>query len=119
MQAQAEEDEFRRAKERLTLKHKNTSRWARRALKRGLSLASDEQRDAIHEQLRLGRELKAKAASAHAGSDSDTSCAASSDVAACVCCSRLHMLKRAHLLAIAGTICVCVCGRERGLRWNP
>ena len=71
VQAQAEEDEFRRARERLTLKHRNTSRWARRALRRGLSLATDEQRDAIHEQLRLGRELKAKAATTRNGSDSD------------------------------------------------
>lgn len=74
LQAQAEEDEFRRAQERLTLKHRNTSRWARRALKRGLSLATDDQRDAIHEQLRVGRELKAKAASARTSSDSDASC---------------------------------------------
>lgn len=34
-QRAAEEAEFERAKERLTLKHKNTSKWARRALKRG------------------------------------------------------------------------------------
>lgn len=74
MQARAEEDELRRAKERLTLKHKNTSRWARRTLKRGLGLATDEQREALHEQLRLGRELRTKAESAHAGSDSEARC---------------------------------------------
>lgn len=33
---EAERAEFERAKERLTLKHKNTSQWARRALKRGV-----------------------------------------------------------------------------------
>eukprot|EP00892_Ulva_mutabilis_P005106 jgi/Ulvmu1/2968/UM015_0008.1 len=76
-QARAEEEEFRRAQERLTLKHRNTSRWARRALKRGLSLADDSQRDALHEQLRLGRELRAKAATARDGSDSDDSSDAS------------------------------------------
>ena len=38
---EAERAEFERAKERLTLKHKNTSRWARRALKRGVNLHDD------------------------------------------------------------------------------
>lgn len=38
---QAEKAEFDRAKERLTLKHKNTSQWARRALKRGVDLHAD------------------------------------------------------------------------------
>lgn len=33
--AAAIEAEFQRAKERLTLRHRNSSRWARRALKRG------------------------------------------------------------------------------------
>jgi hypothetical protein len=36
----AEEAEFERAKERLTLKHKNTSKWARRALKRGVQVGA-------------------------------------------------------------------------------
>lgn len=71
VQARAEEEEFRRAQERLTLKHRNTSRWARRALKRGLSLATDNEREALQEQLRLGRELRAKTATARDGSDSD------------------------------------------------
>lgn len=77
MQARAEEDEFRRAQERLTLKHRNTSRWARRALKRGLSLANDSEREALQEQLRLSRELRAKAARARDGSESDGRCAPS------------------------------------------
>ena len=38
---EAEKAEFERAKERLTLKHKNTSQWARRALKRGVNLKDD------------------------------------------------------------------------------
>ena len=75
-QAKAEEEEFRRAQERLTLKHRNTSRWARRVLKRGLSLATDGQQDALQDQLRLGHALRAKAASMHeaehgSGSDSE------------------------------------------------
>lgn len=39
----AEEAEFKRAKERLTLKHKNTSKWARRALKRGINVMDEGQ----------------------------------------------------------------------------
>lgn len=77
MQARAEEEEFRRAQERLTLKHRNTSRWARRVLKRGLSLATEGQQDALQDQLRLGQALRAKAASMHDekdGSDSDSRC---------------------------------------------
>lgn len=38
---QAEKAEFERAKERLTLKHRNTSQWARRALKRGVDMHED------------------------------------------------------------------------------
>ena len=34
----AEEAELNRARERLTLRHKNSSRWARRALKRGINV---------------------------------------------------------------------------------
>ncbi|OAC99453.1 hypothetical protein MUCCIDRAFT_148871 [Mucor lusitanicus CBS 277.49] len=45
-----------RAEERMSLKHKNTSKWAKRALARG---AQDEgTRDAIMEQLRRGEELR-------------------------------------------------------------
>ncbi|KAL6770242.1 hypothetical protein ACKKBG_A34180 [Auxenochlorella protothecoides x Auxenochlorella symbiontica] len=56
----AEEAEFARAKERLTLKHRNTSRWARRALKRGANLTDDATRAALAEQLQLGQELRRK-----------------------------------------------------------
>jgi U3 small nucleolar RNA-associated protein 14 len=74
LQARQEEEEFKRAQERLTLKHRNTSRWARRVLKRGLSLATEGQQDALHDQLRLGQQLRAKAASMHEqdGSASDS-----------------------------------------------
>lgn len=37
----AEDAEFNRAKERLTLKHRNTSKWARRALKRGVNVTDE------------------------------------------------------------------------------
>jgi hypothetical protein len=37
----AEDAEFTRAKERLTLKHRNTSKWARRALKRGINITDE------------------------------------------------------------------------------
>lgn len=46
---QAEKAEYDRAKERLTLKHRNTSQWARRALKRGVDLHDD----GIHTHLPL------------------------------------------------------------------
>ena len=42
------------------MKHKNTSKWARRALKRGVNVMDDGTRDAIAEQLRLGQELRQK-----------------------------------------------------------
>ena len=42
----AEEAELQRAKERLTLKHRNTSQWARRALRRGINVM-DEGRDPL------------------------------------------------------------------------
>ncbi len=37
----AEEAEYNRVKERLTLKHKNTSQWARRALRRGINVMDE------------------------------------------------------------------------------
>jgi U3 small nucleolar RNA-associated protein 14 len=75
VQAREEEEEFRRAQERLTLKHRNTTRWARRALKRGLHLATTGEQDALHEQLRLGRELRAKAADMDGAKGTDDRCA--------------------------------------------
>ncbi len=47
--------------ERLTLKHKNTSKWARRALKRGINVMDDTTKEAMEEQLRLGMQLRQKA----------------------------------------------------------
>jgi len=72
-----EEAEFNRAQERLTLKHKNTSRFIRRALKRGGAGPMDEgTKQAVAEQLRLGEELRKKVHRMNAGggsSDTDAS----------------------------------------------
>ena len=57
-QRELEEKEAQeRMEERMTLRHKNTSKWARAALKRGASLDSHT-RKAVQEQLRLGQELR-------------------------------------------------------------
>lgn len=55
-----EQAEFERAQERLTLKHKNTSRFIRRALQRGQHDMDDGTREAIAEQLRIGQELRSR-----------------------------------------------------------
>jgi len=62
--------------ERLTLKHRNTSRWARRALKRGATLHDPGTKAAIAEQMRLGQALKRKIEGGR-GSDSEGSTDAS------------------------------------------
>lgn len=56
----AEDAELGRAKERLTLKHRNSSKWARRALKRGMDVMDEGTKAAVAEQLRLGEELRRK-----------------------------------------------------------
>lgn len=56
----AEDAELARAKERLTLKHRNSSKWARRALKRGMDVMDEGTKAAVAEQLRLGEELRRK-----------------------------------------------------------
>ncbi|KAJ4747775.1 U3 small nucleolar RNA-associated protein 14 [Rhynchospora pubera] len=57
---QAIKQEQKRAEERLTLKHKNSSKWAKRILKRGLDVQDDATRAAIAEQLQKHEELKRK-----------------------------------------------------------
>ncbi|XP_047334220.1 uncharacterized protein C57A7.06 [Impatiens glandulifera] len=47
----AMKQEMKRAEERMTLKHKNNSKWAKRILKRGLDVQDDGTRAAISEQL--------------------------------------------------------------------
>lgn len=52
--------EVERAKERATLRHKNTSNWVRRVLARGLKAASADVRASYEEQVRRGEELSRK-----------------------------------------------------------
>ncbi|KAJ7138400.1 hypothetical protein O6H91_Y555400 [Diphasiastrum complanatum] len=78
-QDEALKQEYKRAQERMTLKHKNTSRWAKRILERGLKAHSDDgTRDAIAEQLRAHRQLTRKMHSA-TGSSSDDDTASEDD----------------------------------------
>lgn len=70
LQQQREEAEYERAKERLTLKHKNTSQFIRRAIKRGAKHPDEGTREAIAEQLRIGQEIRRKV---HAFRDKDNS----------------------------------------------
>lgn len=50
--------EKRRAEERMTLRHKNTSKWVKRQLSRGETKRNPEARAAVEEQLRLHDELR-------------------------------------------------------------
>ncbi|KAL7693684.1 putative small-subunit processome, Utp14 protein [Plasmopara halstedii] len=54
-----EELAAKRAEERLTLKHRNTSKWVKHQLSRGIQ-ADDATRSAIADQLRRGEELRRK-----------------------------------------------------------
>ncbi|KAH7474029.1 U3 small nucleolar RNA-associated protein 14 [Phytophthora ramorum] len=49
----------KRAEERLTLKHRNTSKWVKHQLRRGIN-ADDATRSAIADQLRRGEDLRRK-----------------------------------------------------------
>ncbi|KDO19737.1 hypothetical protein SPRG_15067 [Saprolegnia parasitica CBS 223.65] len=53
------EDAEKRAEERMTLKHNNTSKWVKHQLGRGIQ-ADAGTRQAIHDQLRRGDELRRK-----------------------------------------------------------
>lgn len=70
---QAEKQEFKRAEERLTLKHKNKSKWARRILDRGLSVQDEGTRAAVAEQLNQHALLTRKMNSMKDGSSSSDS----------------------------------------------
>ncbi|XP_057793654.1 uncharacterized protein LOC131010239 isoform X3 [Salvia miltiorrhiza] len=65
--------EFKRAEERMTLKHKNSSRWARRILKRGLDAQDDATKAAFSEQLSQHAALTRKINSIKESSGSDDS----------------------------------------------
>ena len=69
-----EERELERIKERLTLKHNNTSKWAKRAVKQK-DLSS---RQAIQDQINQGAALRRKMENLH-GSDSDSDAGGDSD----------------------------------------
>jgi len=73
LQQQQEEAEYERAKERLTLKHKNTSQFIRRAIKRGAKHPDEGTREAIAEQLRIGQEIRRKVHAFRDKEDSDSS----------------------------------------------
>jgi U3 small nucleolar RNA-associated protein 14 len=51
--------EIERAKERMTLKHNNTSKWAKHVLSRGAH-KDEDQKKALAEQLRKGQQLRRK-----------------------------------------------------------
>ncbi|GLC47246.1 hypothetical protein PLESTF_000895000 [Pleodorina starrii] len=69
--AAAIEAEYQRAKERLTQRHRNSSRWARRALKRGQLQVDAGTKAALAEQLQLGQQLKRKIEGKKGSGDSD------------------------------------------------
>lgn len=54
-----ERREYLRAQERMLLRHKNTSRWAKRAIKKGIAHLAGT-REKLQEQLRIGQQLKEK-----------------------------------------------------------
>ncbi|KAL9415242.1 hypothetical protein AB3S75_043513 [Citrus x aurantiifolia] len=70
---EARKQEFKRAEERMTLKHKNSSRWAKRILKRGLDAQDEGTRAAITEQLQQHALLTRKMKSMKDSSSSDDS----------------------------------------------
>ncbi|PSS08131.1 Small-subunit processome, Utp14 protein [Actinidia chinensis var. chinensis] len=70
----AMKQEFKRAEERLTLKHKNSSKWAKRILKRGLDVQDEGTRAAIAEQLHQHAFLTRKMKSMKDNSSSDEDC---------------------------------------------
>ena len=57
----------------MTLKHKNTSKWAKRIIQRGLKAKDDGTREAIAEQLRAHTSLTRKMHSTDIASSSDDS----------------------------------------------
>lgn len=60
MRKEVEHAEYLRARERLTLKHKNTSKWAKHALQRGFHRLDDSTKTALSEQNRISEALRRK-----------------------------------------------------------
>ena len=77
-----ERREYLRAQERMLLRHKNTSRWAKRAIKKGIAHLAGT-REKLQEQLRVGQRLKEKIEGSRGttsdGDDDDESTDAESD----------------------------------------
>jgi Uncharacterized conserved protein len=65
-----EKAEMERMKERMSLKHRNTSKWAKRVLRRGANVDADT-RKALSEQVRIGDELKKKMKGNYSDDDDD------------------------------------------------
>jgi U3 small nucleolar RNA-associated protein 14 len=74
--------ERQRVVERMTLRHKNTSRWVRRQLSRGEVKRNPASRAAVEDQLRLHEELRKKqeSSAAFAGRASDSESDAGDDL---------------------------------------
>ncbi|KAL6568971.1 hypothetical protein OROGR_000696 [Orobanche gracilis] len=70
---QAMKQEFNRAREHLTLKHKNSNKWAKRILRRGLDVQDEATREAFGEQLHQHAALTRKINSLRESSSSDES----------------------------------------------
>lgn len=67
-----EKEEMERMEERMSLAHKNTSKWAKRQLKRGKALDLNTRR-ALSAQLQKGQDLKKKMEGIRGADDSDDS----------------------------------------------
>eukprot|EP00547_Thalassionema_nitzschioides_P015874 CAMPEP_0194246506 /NCGR_PEP_ID=MMETSP0158-20130606/15083_1 /TAXON_ID=33649 /ORGANISM="Thalassionema nitzschioides, Strain L26-B" /LENGTH=826 /DNA_ID=CAMNT_0038982419 /DNA_START=19 /DNA_END=2499 /DNA_ORIENTATION=- len=65
-----EKEEMERMQERMTLAHKNTSKWAKRVLRRGKNVDMDT-RKALSAQLQRGDELRRKMNSINSGNSED------------------------------------------------
>lgn len=65
--------ERKRVEERMTLRHKNTSKWVRRQLSRGEAKRNTNTRAAIEEQLQLHEQLKRRQEGLSDGSDESDS----------------------------------------------
>jgi len=70
-QLAAERDELERIKERATLAHKNTSKWAKRILKRGKHVDADTRR-ALSAQVQRGDDLRKKMQTTMDAADADS-----------------------------------------------
>ncbi|RID75567.1 hypothetical protein BRARA_B02606 [Brassica rapa] len=70
---EAMRQEAKRVEERMTLKHRNTGKWAKRMISRGLNVKYDGPKAAIAEQLQMNANLSRKMNSMRDGSSSDES----------------------------------------------